>query len=197
MGVDMRFLHEMRREAGQNDRKPNFSRFKDAAERSARVAVTALAFAFTVHCGGGNETGERPDGGDGGARPVETDTGGSGGSDTAVRASELCSTYDTGDSHKRTFRLNDEATPSAEGYVFRFRGISPNGSSIRAEFLMVAPVENDSETWALTEGTTTSQIFPTIGKVSFQMCEMTPNVCSPSGGDTACAATLASSNAWK
>jgi hypothetical protein len=189
----MKIKQEVREEGGQIDRKGKFSRFKDMVERNSRVALAAFAVTFAVSCG--DDTTGR-DGGvqDGGTTDADTDQ--DGGTVPDGGPSSLCTQYGPGDAHRMLFHLEEDASPSGGTYFFNFRGIGNATGVNRAIFTGYPASMSTSEGWAFELGEQQTKNFPGIGVVTFELCEMTANICTPSTGDLNCTATLASSNGW-
>jgi len=194
MGAIMTIKQEEHEERGQNDRKGRFSRFKDAIERHsavAKVALAAFAVTFAINCG--DDTTGR-DGGPQDGGPTDGDTDHDSGPDSGPVS--LCTQYGPGDPHRVEFQLEDEAIPSGTMYAFRFRGIIGTGDGRISSYTLYPVTSPTSESVGFTIGRQFVKNFPGVGDITFELCDMTANPCTPSTGDSACKSTLASSNGW-
>ena len=192
----MKFTQDVRREGRQAEAKNRFGRFRELVEKNAKVALAAFSLTFAVQCSGGTGKEAETDGGDneGGAGGAQdTGTGGAGGSTSVI---EICSVYGQGDPHRMTFGLGDEAALTGDGHRYKLNNITVIGEELRAVFNHFEPGSSEADTLGFEAGDTGSYISPTLGKVRFQLCEMTPNECTLSSGDQDCTATLAASSGW-
>ncbi|MCI0503235.1 hypothetical protein L0Y65_00825 [Candidatus Micrarchaeota archaeon] len=191
----MKIRQETHEERGQSGKKGRFSRFKDAFERQMKVAkVAAAAFAVTFAVSCSDDTTGR-DGGTQDGGPTDADTDHDSGPDGGPASP--CTQYGPGDAHRTVFALEDEASPTGGTYFMRFTGIAGTGAGRVATFTLypASMVTSEGVSFNNTHPTFTKN-FPGVGNVTMELCEMTANPCTPSTGDSACTATLASSNGW-